>query len=112
MTQTLISVVLFLVLLGLLPWGIKWLQRQRLAGQSATGSLKVISAVAVGPHQRVVTVEVGPEGGRSWLVLGVTQQQVTCLQRIPVGPVSTSLLPSDLAALASHASPAGDNPAL
>ena len=109
MTQTLISVVLFLVLLGLLPWGIKWLQRQRLTGQAATGSLKVISAVAVGPQQRVVTVEVGPEGGRSWLVLGVTQQQVTCLQRIPVGPVSSSLLPVDLAALASHSSPSGDS---
>ena len=40
---------------------------------------KVLSAIAVGPHQRVVTVEVGPEHSRTVLVLGVTAQQVSCL---------------------------------
>ncbi|MEO7108166.1 MAG: flagellar biosynthetic protein FliO, partial [Rhodoferax sp.] len=43
------------------------------------GQSRFISALAVGPHQRVVTVEVGPEGKRVWLTLGVTSQNITCL---------------------------------
>ncbi|WP_208507883.1 flagellar biosynthetic protein FliO, partial [Variovorax paradoxus] len=50
------------------------------AGGSAS---RLLSAVAVGPQQRVVTVEVGPEGARTWLVLGVTGQSITCLHTLP-----------------------------
>jgi flagellar protein FliO/FliZ len=86
MTQTLLSVAVFVVLLAMLPWGVKWLQQRvgpaRLAQSSSS---RVVSAVAVGPHQRVVTVEVGPEGARVWLVLGVTAQSVTCLHSGPAG---------------------------
>jgi flagellar protein FliO/FliZ len=39
----------------------------------------------VGPHQRVVTVEVGPEGARTWLVLGVTGQTISCLHSMNAG---------------------------
>jgi flagellar protein FliO/FliZ len=85
MTQTIVSVGAFLVLLALLPWFIKWLQRRSLGGSAANQSAsKIISALAVGPHQRVVTVEVGPQGARRWLVLGVTAQQVNCLHSISV----------------------------
>ena len=80
MTSTLVPVVLFVVLLALVPIGLKWLQRRSTGGGSGIASAsKVISAVAVGPHQRVVTVEVGPEGSRTWLTLGVTAQTITCL---------------------------------
>ena len=79
MTQTVASVAVFLVLLALLPWGIRWLQRRSLHGAAATGAAKIVSAIAVGPHQRVVTVEVGPDEARTWLVLGVTPQNITCL---------------------------------
>ena len=87
MAQTLGLVFLFVVLLAMLPAGIKWLQRRSgLLGLPAMGpASKIVSAVAVGPQQRVVTVEVGPETGRVWLVLGVTQQNVTCLHTLPVG---------------------------
>ena len=85
MTQTLISVAAFVVLLAMLPWGVKWLQRNvGQGGLAQSNTSKVVSAVAVGPHQRVVTVEVGPEGARVWLVLGVTAQTVTCLHSSPV----------------------------
>jgi len=69
--------------------------------------------VAVGPQQRVVTVEVGPEGARTWLVLGVTAQQVSCLHVLPVGggaqPASASRTasPSFAQEMASAASAAG-----
>jgi flagellar protein FliO/FliZ len=84
MTQTLISVAVFVVLLAMLPWGVRWLQRNvGSTGLTQSSTSRVVSAVAVGPHQRVVTVEVGPEGARVWLVLGVTAQTVTCLHRSP-----------------------------
>jgi len=80
MTPTLVSVGLFVVLLALIPVALKWVQRRTIAGgSSVTSASKIISAIAVGPHQRVVTVEVGPEGARSWLTLGVTAQTITCL---------------------------------
>jgi len=83
MTQTVVSVALFLVLLALLPLGIKWVQRRALGGAATVAAAsKIVSAIAVGPHQRVVTVEVGPEGARTWLILGVTAQSITCLHSV------------------------------
>jgi flagellar protein FliO/FliZ len=86
MTQTLLSVGFFVLLLALIPVGLKWVQQR--SGSSAGGGMasasRIISAVAVSPHQRVVTVEVGPEGGRTWLVLGVTAQTITCLHSVAV----------------------------
>jgi flagellar protein FliO/FliZ len=80
MTSSLISVGLFLGVLACLPLAIKWLKQR--AGADAPGGseqARVVSAVAVGPHQRVVTVEVGQEGARVRLTLGVTAQSITCL---------------------------------
>lgn len=99
MTQTLISVGLFVVLLALVPMGLKWVQRRSAVGSSGMASAsRVISAIAVGPHQRVVTVEVGPEGSRTWLTLGVTAQAITCLHSAAVetktGMGSSPTIPS------------------
>jgi len=82
MTQTILSVVAFLVVLALLPLGIRWIQRRAPGGATSSGTSKIISAIAVGPHQRVVTVEVGPAGMRTCLVLGVTAQSITCLHSV------------------------------
>ena len=79
MTQTLLSVGLFVLLLAAVPLGIKWIQRRATGSASTAGNLSVVSVVAVGPHQRVVTVEAGPEGARVWLTLGVTAQAITPL---------------------------------
>ncbi|WP_180124686.1 flagellar biosynthetic protein FliO [Rhodoferax sp. BLA1] len=78
--------VLAVAVLASIPFGLKWLQRRM--GVGAVGgvvSAKVISAVAVGPHQRVVTVEVGPLDARVWLTLGVTAQAITCLHTSAAG---------------------------
>jgi flagellar protein FliO/FliZ len=85
MTQAWFPILFFVVVLAMVPVGLKWIQR-RIAGvtDGAATSGKVVSVLAVGPHQRVVTVEVGPEEGRIWLTLGVTQQSVTCLHTSPV----------------------------
>lgn len=85
MVQSIIWVVGIVVLLALVPLGLKWLQR-RVYGNSLleAATSRVVSAIAVGPQQRVVTVEVGPAGNRTWLVLGVTAHSVNCLHAIPV----------------------------
>ena len=91
MTQTLVVVVLFVGAMACLPWLVRRLQqRHAAAGMAAGGTSRVLSAVAIGPHQRVVTVEVGPAHARTWLVLGVTAQQVTCLHVLPASPPSAS----------------------
>ncbi|MDF1485764.1 flagellar biosynthetic protein FliO [Ramlibacter sp. H39-3-26] len=85
MAQTLLTVVLFVVVIAMLPMALRWLQRRQGQGIAPAGSAsRVISAVAVGPHQRVVTVEVGPEQARYWLVLGVTAQSIQCLHTVPL----------------------------
>lgn len=87
MTQTLVVVVLFVGAMAMLPWLVRRLQQRHALGQAAVGATsRVLSAVAVGPQQRVVTVEVGPEHARTWLILGVTAQQMTCLHVLPAEP--------------------------
>ncbi len=87
MTQTLITVALFVLALAMVPMGIKWLQSRAMVGQgqgpAAGAASRVLSAVAVGPQQRVVTVEIGPADARICLVLGVTAQSITCLHTMP-----------------------------
>lgn len=85
MMQSAVSVGLFLVLLACVPFFLKW-YKQRAPGGSGDigGQARFISALAVGPHQRVVTVEVGPEGRRVWLTLGVTAQEISCLHSVDV----------------------------
>jgi flagellar protein FliO/FliZ len=85
MTQSLLLVGVFLAVLACLPFALKWLKLRMLAntGKGAEHS-KFVSAVAVGPHQSVVTIEAGPEGARVWLTLGVTPQSISCLHVAPV----------------------------
>ena len=69
MTQTLLVVVLFVAAMATLPWLVRRVQQRQAAGTAgAAAASRVLSAVAVGPQQRVVTVEVGPEHARTWLV--------------------------------------------
>lgn len=90
MSQSYISVLVFLGLLACLPMAIKWVKQRAVGGvRELAGHSKIVSAVAVGPHQRVVTVEVGPEGARTLLVLGVTAQTISCLHSSPAA-VSSS----------------------
>ena len=80
MGQTLLVVVLFIGAVATLPWLIRYVQqRQGKAAGAAGMPSRVLSAVAVGPQQRIVTVEVGSEHARTCLVLGVTAQHITCL---------------------------------
>ncbi len=99
MTQTLVFVGFFVLLIALVPLGLKWVQQRSAAGASGVAAAsRIISAIAVGPHQRVVTVEVGPEGHRTWLTLGVTAQTITCLHSAAVTPTLDMNTPPAIAA--------------
>ena len=98
MTQSLLLVGLFLAVLVSLPFLIDRLKKRYGFSQTtASGQSRTVSALALGPHQRVVTVEVGPPQARVWLVLGVTQQSIQCLHKIAadqpasIGAASESL---------------------
>jgi flagellar protein FliO/FliZ len=86
MSSAWLSISLLVMVLALLPLGLKWFQERMVGGRLAgTGmASKVVSAVAVGPHQHVVTVEVGPADARVCLTLGVTAQSITCLHTAQV----------------------------
>jgi flagellar protein FliO/FliZ len=90
MTQQLLLVVAFLAALAALPWFLRWVRsRVGASAVEAGGQSRFISAVAVGPNQRVVTVEVGPENARVWLTLGVGAQSIALLHTAPVGAASS-----------------------
>lgn len=77
-----------LALMGLLvlaPWGVTWMRRRGWQGAATRGQvLKLVGAVAVGPQQKVVTIEVIQGDRRKWLVLGVTPQSITQLDTLEV----------------------------
>jgi flagellar protein FliO/FliZ len=84
MTQAWVSIALVILFLSLLPLGLKWFQRRYgPLGGTAQSSSQIISSLALGPQQRVITIEVGPQGQRTWLTLGVTTQSITCLHSAP-----------------------------
>jgi len=74
--QLLPSLLLVIVFIFASLWLLKRLTQPRgLAG----GLMRVIAAQAVGPRERVIIVEVGT----SWLVLGVTSNNVNALAELP-----------------------------
>jgi len=90
MTQTMFPVLVFVVLLAFVPFALRaWQKRFQGRSYHAGQDVKLVSAIAVGSQQRVVTVEVGPAQARTWLVLGVTPQQVTCLHTMPAGALAS-----------------------
>jgi len=66
--------------LAALPRATQWLrQRNGRAPQVSSERVQILAAAAVGPQQRIVTVQVQ----HSTLVLGVTAQHITCLHVLP-----------------------------
>ena len=109
MVQTLLVVVLFVAAMALLPWLVRRVQQRQGRASAAGGAAlppRVLSAVSVGPQQRVVTVEVGTGAARTCLVLGVTAQHITCLH------VLSASVPVAVAGADSNAGPAGFSQAM
>lgn len=82
MSEQLVYVGLFLVVFASIPLILKRFLRNTADGQHGlVKSTKIVSMVGVGPSQRVVTVEVGPDNKRVLLVLGVCAQSIVCLHK-------------------------------
>jgi flagellar protein FliO/FliZ len=72
----------FVLVVLFIPVCLWLLKRSGLAAGSAPGAAALIKPVGqfnIGPGQRLLTVEVGEGEARTWLVLGVTAQQITTL---------------------------------
>lgn len=92
MTQSLILIGLFLCVLVSLPFLIERLKKHYgLGNLTSSGATRLVSVLAVGPQQKVVTVEVGSGDARVWLVLGVTPQAIQCLHTLPAEAVGASV---------------------
>ena len=86
MSEQLVYIGVFLIVFASIPLILKRFLRGRALGESGSVSAtKVISMVGVGPNQRVVTVEVGPDNKRLLLVLGVSGQNIACLHKFETG---------------------------
>ncbi|GKW19732.1 flagellar protein [Pectobacterium araliae] len=84
--SVLAGILLFILLIA-------WLARKLgFAPQTKQNKLlKVVSSCSVGQRERVVIVEVDD----TWLVLGVTPQQITPLHTLPAQPTDNSSSVSD-----------------
>ncbi|HMZ01408.1 MAG TPA: flagellar biosynthetic protein FliO, partial [Burkholderiaceae bacterium] len=88
-TGSWMSLLWFGVVLALIPSALWLLKRSGLAAGAARGASagpRLTGSLALGPQQRVVTVEVGEGAERRWLVLGVTPQQITALHTLTSPP--------------------------
>ena len=105
MTQSLILIGLFMALLVSLPFLIDRIKKRYGFAQTVPAAQsRVVSALSLGPHQKVITVETGPSQARIWLVLGVTQQSIQCLHSMPAENAATATT------MATSGSPGSTNP--
>jgi len=74
------QVLLALLVVLAAIWAFAWFLRRFAPGQSgASGVLKVMGGVMVGPRERLVVVEVGD----TWLLLGVASGHVSLVHSMP-----------------------------
>ena len=110
LSQTLLAVLAFVAVIAALPWLVKRMQQRQAIARGGDVSTRVLSAVAVGAHQRVVTVEVGEGAHKTRLVLGVTAQQINCLHVLTSSTAATAPAPAADVATFSQAMAAAKTP--
>lgn len=77
---SLLALVVVVAAMAALPWLLRRLQQRTQAARGVVGVQgQVVHALALGPGQRVVTVELERDGQRTCLVLGVSPQHIQCL---------------------------------
>lgn len=106
-TSSWMPLLWFSVVLVLIPAALWLLKRSGLAPagmRGASAGPRLTGSLALGPQQRVVTVEVGEGDERRWLVLGVTAQQITTLHTLTAPPLGA---PAPLPRSGASQPPAG-----
>ncbi len=95
----------FVLIVAAIPLAL-WLLRRTPYGAAMSGAapgvaaMRTVASVGIGPHQRLVTVEVGHGEERRWLVLGVTPQSITALHTL--SPQGDAPAPAAAAASFAH----------
>lgn len=94
MQSTGLTVLWFLLIIGLIPLSLWVLKRSGMVVGTVPGQealIKPVTHFTLGPGQKLVTVEVGSGEDRKWLVLGVTAQQITTLHTMdPLAELPTA----------------------
>ena len=92
------------VAMAALPWGLRrWQQRNQMARGVVQAQIQVLGALAVGPGQRIVTVQVQRNEQTTCLVLGVTAHNIQCLHVLGESAQSASLTPEAITPSAQSA---------
>jgi flagellar protein FliO/FliZ len=81
------------VCLASLPFAVRWLVRKKSWGPMAPSATRILASLPLGPQQKVVTLEMGPEDARFQLILGVTPQAITCLHKMALAPDERTHVP-------------------
>jgi len=86
------SLLGFIAVIAMIPVALWLLKRSPMGGGAAQGTMRAVAALPISQNQRLITVEVGQGDQRTWLVLGVTPQQITTLHTMAPGaePVAPS----------------------
>lgn len=85
MPSTGLMIFWFVLVVAFIPLCLWLLKRSGLATGAMAGApalMRHVGQLNIGPGQRLVTVEVGSGEARTWLVLGVTAQQITTLHTL------------------------------
>jgi flagellar protein FliO/FliZ len=96
MTSSLVPLLAFAAVIGMIPVALWLLKRTPLGGAAATGVMRTVAVLPLSASQRLVTLEVGTGDERKWLVLGVTAQSITTLHTMAPqadAPVGTTTPP-------------------
>ena len=100
MLQNAAPALVLLIVMVCIAWALQRYRRHLPGAARQTGpALQVLSTLALGPQQRVVTVQVGQGEGSVCLVLGVSAGSVTPLHSLP--------MPAPADEPATHALPLG-----
>ena len=88
MTNSLMPLLAFVLVIALIPVALWLMKRAGVGGMQAAGILRPVAQLSLGASQRVTVVEVAVGGDRHWLVLGVTGERVTQLASYPAPDLS------------------------
>lgn len=105
LSVSLLALAAVVVAMAALPWLLRRLQQRANTARGVAGVQgQVLHAMALGPGQRVVTVELERDGERTCLVLGVSPQHIQCLHVWGTDPVQAPPPPQMPASVAAPAS--------
>jgi flagellar protein FliO/FliZ len=88
------SLLWFIAILAMIPVALWLWKRTPAGGAQVHGLMRTVAVLPLAPGQRIVTVEVGRDEQRKWLVLGVTGTQISALHEMaPQDEASPAAMP-------------------